>query len=43
MVAKARVEVTAATVSIKLDKLLKTDLELELHDSIFSECTAVLK
>ena len=34
------------TVSIKMDKLLKllkTDLELKLHDSIFSDSTAVLK
>lgn len=38
-----KMELTAATVSIKMDKLLKTDLELELHDSIFSDSNAVLK
>ncbi|XP_063749569.1 uncharacterized protein LOC134870954 [Eleginops maclovinus] len=39
-----RMELTAATVAIKMDKLLKKELELELHDSIFwTDSTAVLK
>ncbi|KAK5866387.1 hypothetical protein PBY51_020583 [Eleginops maclovinus] len=39
-----RMELTAATVAIKMDKLLEIELELELHDSIFwTDSTAVLK
>ena len=30
-----RMELTAATVAVKMDKLLKKELELELHDSVF--------
>ncbi len=39
-----RMELTAATVAIKMDKLLKKELELELDESIFwTDSTAVLK
>ncbi|KAJ8377835.1 hypothetical protein AAFF_G00251540 [Aldrovandia affinis] len=39
-----RMELTAATVAVKMDKLLKKEIELELHDSIFwTDSTAVLK
>ncbi|XP_058628316.1 uncharacterized protein LOC131538457 [Onychostoma macrolepis] len=39
-----RMELTAATVAIKMDKLLKKELELELNESIFwTDSTAVLK
>ena len=48
MIAKARVaplksptiprmELTAASVAVKMDKLLKKELELELHESIYSD------
>jgi len=39
-----RLELTLATVAIKMDKLLKKELELELHDSIFwTDSATVLK
>lgn len=39
-----RMELTAATVAVKMDKLLKKELELELNESIFwTDSTAVLK
>ena len=39
-----RMELTAATVAIKMDKLLRKELELELQESIFwTDSTAVLK
>ena len=39
-----RMELTAATVAVKMDKILKKELELELHESIFwTDSTAVLK
>lgn len=39
-----RMELTAATVAIKMDKFLKKELELELEESIFwTDSTAVLK
>lgn len=39
-----RMELTAATVAVKMDKLLKKELELELQESIFwTDSTAVLK
>ncbi|KAL0978912.1 hypothetical protein UPYG_G00177680 [Umbra pygmaea] len=39
-----RMELTAATVAVKMDKLLKKELELELCDSVFwTDSTAVLK
>ncbi|XP_035988947.1 uncharacterized protein LOC118561130 [Fundulus heteroclitus] len=40
----SRLELTAATVAVKMDKLLKKELELELKDSVFwTDSTAVIK
>ncbi|KAL7880839.1 hypothetical protein SRHO_G00030930 [Serrasalmus rhombeus] len=39
-----RMELTAATVAVKMDRLLKKELELELHTSVFwTDSTTVLK
>ena len=39
-----RMELTAASVAVKMDKLLKKELELELHKSIYwTDSTVVLK
>lgn len=39
-----RMELIAATVAVKMDKLLKKELEVELHESVFwTDSTAVLK
>lgn len=39
-----RLELTAATVAVKMDKLLRKELELDLKDSIFwTDSTAVIK
>lgn len=39
-----RMELTAATVAVKMDRLLRKELELELHESVFwTDSTAVLK
>lgn len=39
-----RMELTAASVAVKMDKLLKKELELELHDSVYwTDSTVVLK
>lgn len=39
-----RMELTAATVAVKMDRLMRKDLELELEESIFwTDSTAVLK
>ena len=39
-----RMELTAATVAVKMNKILKKELELELHESIiWTDITAVLE
>ncbi|KAM4561412.1 uncharacterized protein V3H82_015431 [Fundulus diaphanus] len=39
-----RMELTAASVAVKMDRLLKKELELELHDSVYwTDSTVVLK